>query len=447
MAETETATPTPAAAPAAAPVVPAVPTTPAPAPATPAPAAPAPVTPAPPAAPAAPTGPMSRREARQGLHADLHKPATPAADVSSETPAPETPAATPAAPPETPPGTPAETPADTPEGAKPPVETPKPITIDLDPKHPASMGRNQIAVTDQNSERVVRALLNNEYFRRSTVESYKQHNTDLEGENQSLREELFQLQATEAATKQWRESPQAKEANERYQALVAAEEAGQVPQGTAEQWWNGFVPDVEKLRQQEFDRRMQDSTAKAQTRAAQLWIDAAWTRSQGYAKEVVALPAFRTVFDSAVASFNARLQQGAYQNIRPGDTDAMHTEFQNLLRAHMVADPSVQATLNAMQNRQQQTQQSAATMAAAKEQERKKIADEAIEQFKREQSAKRTATPPHPFGALQSVAQDRAPAPSEPADDSSAAAPSTQQLRRNLRQQVVEDARRLAGGT
>lgn len=359
----------------------------------------------------------------------LHDPATgkfiekqgqdTAADGRSETPNPEA-AATPPT---------GETTTDA------AAATPQPIRVELPQDHPLrAQGIDAITASTPQEERAIRAMLNGTYTRRQEVES-------LRAEIARLREEQMRREASDTASQKWKQTPEYQQAVEQYQSILET-----VGQDAASRYWAGMEESFKQLADAEYIQRQQAYEAQQAEQAVAHWRQEAWANAGRLPEQIRSLPEFSRYFDEAFALFDAGLARGLYADAQ--SPEQLHQEFARVFAAHLMLQPSVKAANAAIaeQERRRSAEAKAradAEAAAAKraEEERKRIADEAVEQYRRSLAEKRQATPPNPLAQVHNaVRTDRTSISSEPEQpDLSNLTP--QQMKRTLREQTREEAR------
>lgn len=379
-----------------------------------------PVAPTPPA----PTGPLTRREARRGLHEDLHAKMT-----AVETPVVETPVSD--APVVAPEGLPTDTPSPAPE---PVAAAPTPIRIPIPDGHPMRStlppGVDAITVGSPHEERAVRAAINS-YARRNENEALK-------AQIQQLQKEKVEREAREAATQKWVGRPEYEQALARYNEIRDA-----FGEADAQQYWKGVNAEFEHIAKQEYDQRIGQVQQEEVEQAAQAWKQEAWVNASTLPSVIRTLPGYSQWFEGAVASFNAELQLGHYPQAQTAED--LHREFLRFFSARLTSQPEVVGVVKSLGERDAQAKALAAAKAAEEQRRIEKIKQDAIDEYKRQAAATRAQTPPHPLGNLGAVSRDRLPTGPEAAVPA-AEDLSPNQLRKALRNASREDFRRRLGG-
>lgn len=385
-------------------------------------------------------GPLTKAEAlkkmKEGLAAKraAQEPAAPAELPKEEKPTAEEPVA------ETPPETvvePVSEPAAEPVPEVAPeqslkAETPR-YVIDIDPNHPiAGTVKGPLILSDEASARAVKALLNGTYARRKDVEVAQEN-------EQKWHEKYLELQTRLDVEKEWRGSESYQQKVEKYNRLMALEEAGELDKGTAQEYWNAGQPEVDQKIHQKLNEAREQLRNEAADRAQRQWTEDAWRRTGSVAEPVRTLPQFRTHFEEAVDLFNVKIGKGHYPNIQPGDAEGLHREFTKFLASQLIAKPDVSAALQNIKNGQQDKSKAAAEAAAAAERERARIKQEAIDEYRKKLAEERGANPPNPIANLGKVSTDRAVASSNGDKDLSEL--SALQARKQSRERALERAR------
>ena len=373
--------------------------------------------------PVVPSGPLTRKEARRGLHEDLHGKMT-------ETPVVETPVVV------APEGQPTDT--VTPAVVETPVAAPvastlTPIRIPIPDGHPMrSTGVDAITVSSPQEERAVRAAINS-YARRNENESLK---TQLH----QLQQEKVEREARDAAMQKWTGRPE-------YAAIM--EKANEIRdafgEDVANQFLRGQNADFEKVAQQEYADRMGAVESERVQQMAQAWKQEAWQNVSTLPAAIRELPSYSQEFEKAVQSFDSELALGHFPDIKPGDGDAMHRAFMQFFSSRLTTLPEVVQVYRSLGERETQARTAAAAKAAEDQRRIDKIRTDAVEEFKRQSAATRTQTPTNPLANLGAVSRDRLPAGSEAAIPA-AEDLSPNQLRKALRNGAREDMRRRLGG-
>jgi len=390
-----------------------------------------------------PTAPLSKREARAQVHADAKaraeaaRPAEEAAAATEKVEATAEGEVKPEAGATTAEGTTAgETgAAKADEAAKPPA--PVAIEIELPPGHPIrSMGVEKLVATSPEQERAIRALVNGSYTRR-------QENERLEKENTDLRREKIERDSHDAASDKWQKSPEYQTAVDQYQKIRDLETSGELPPGSASQFWKGFQADYARLAKQEYDTRMGAVEAEADQRAAEAWKSDAWINANQLPKLFTGLPNFGLWFEEAVQSFEAEIALGHFPQLRTAE-DA-HREFRTFFGSILTRKQAVGQAYRQLKQEEQtraaeQARMEAAAKAAADQRLREQGAREGVQSFKQDAAARRDATPPHPLGQVAAASRGRAPANAEGQDIPADASVHT--VRKLAKAAAREDARR-----
>ena len=397
-----------------------------------------------PVAPAKPEGPLSRREAKTALQESLRQraaaPAEPVVAPEGRSPdAVSVEAKVPGA-------------SETPKVATSPVETlappgpaspaaapaaPQPIRVPIPVGHALrEQGLEFLTAHSPVEERALYAVLNS-YTRRQEVAT-------LQAKVDEYQRRETERAAREAAEEQWKAKPE-------YNTIMAQAQELRETHGdaVADQFLRGFNADFDKMARQEIEARMGEIDQQRIAEAGERWTNEARTRVLALPESIRALPIFNEVFNKAVQSFNSELGLGHYDDengvCRLKNGDEMHQEFFRFLNARLRAQPEVTALVNAVSVREEQGRTAAAARAAEEQRRIEKIRLDAVEDFKRQEAAKRTAMPPHPLGNLAAVSRDRLPAGSEAAEP--AANVPINQLRRDARAAAAERAKQRFGMT
>ena len=410
-----------------------------------------------PVAPAALTGPISRQEARRAVRQTLKATSAPATQPTPS-PAVSSPVLEPVQPLQvTVPATEATLPLVAPEAtpaveALPavqaaasvtptPVEPPKPLApqtfrVEIGGDHPATRGRPQTFEFDsQDKADVFRALVNGTYYR-------VKDNQELQAQVRDLTEWKARREAGDTAQSKWQQTPQYKSAVERYHQIRDT-----VGQEAASEYWKGVESQFQQLADAEFGERWGQFESETAEREGQRWAEEAQRRATAWVPQAIrALPDYARWFNKAVAEFDAAMGTGAFSDpadpeyIRPGDVEGMHKAFTRRLQASITSKDSARAAYKTAQTQQQQIQTTAAQQAALAKLRDDRLKVEAVEQYKRSLAQTRTAVPPHPLGNVGPGVSQPAPvaAQSEPIP----AEASPHQVRRLLRGNVREAARR-----
>lgn len=394
----------------------------------------APPVPAAPVEPAKPEGPLTRREAKRGLHEDLHRKAAEAPAAAPEVRSPDAPSVEvkPLGASETPSASPVETLA-TPGPASPAVTPAAPalIIIPIPEGHPLrEMGVTELVARSPQEERAQRASLNS-YTRRQEVAT-------LQAKVDEYERGRVEQEARDAATQKWMARPEYQAQLARYQEIKDA-----FGEPEAEAWWRGVNAEFDKVAQQEFDTRMGVVDQQRAEQAANAWKNEAWGNVSTLPMALRQLPGFSNWFESSVQSFNAEMQLGHYPQLKTAED--MHREFVRFFQAKLAAQPEVAGVYKSLTEREEQGRTAAAARAAEEQRRIERVKLEAIEEYKRQEAAKRIATPPHPLGNLAAASRDRMPvAGSEAAEPAADLSPN--QLKKSLRNAAREDTRRRFGG-
>lgn len=301
------------------------------------------------------------------------------------------------------------------------------IRIPVPEGHPLrEMGVKELVARDAVEERAQRASLNN-WTRRSENAELRKQLADI-GRKQAF------VEATAVAQEKWMQTPEYAGYATRYAEIKEA-----FGEADANRYWQGIQGDLVKMRDAEFQTRSDAIDQQEMASAADEWVNDARERVQvAIPPSIRELPEFGDWFDRALKTFDAEIVAGEHDDIKPGDTEAMHKKFLAHLTARLARQPAVTAVLNRAKDGDAAAQQTAAAKAAEQQRRDAKIAADAVEAFKRAEAAKRQAVPPHPLGALEPAATAR-PAPGQPAPEDTSGM-STYEFRRAQRQAARGDA-------
>lgn len=399
-------------------------------------AAPTPASPAP-AAPAPQGGLLDRRSARQAMHesqkAKTPEPAAPAAPPTPAEPAAAAPVAPVAEVPKPGETTPPETKA-------PDAPAPTTFSFTIPADHPAARGQERkYTFATQGEADAMAALVKGTYVRPREL-------TEAQQRAETAELELARIKANQDAVQEWQKTPDFKAAQDRNRALQQLEASGEVPAGTADRDWKQTLADFHLVAETKFEEIKATRSAEQNQQAAKAWANEAWVRSAARLPDAVrALPEYPTLWQQAYDSFESEMELGHFPQVT--DREVMHEEFRKFLSIRLGGSVAVQAVLNANQTAKKQAEIAAAARAAEVEAERKRIAEAAVEEFKRSSAAAHRGAPPHPLGNLQRPAGDRA-TPQTPATDVRPAPDNRtgNEVRREQRQLARERGRQITGG-
>jgi hypothetical protein len=270
--------------------------------------------------------------------------------------------------------------------------TPQPVKVPIPQDHPIrEMGLDALEASSPQQERAIRALVNS-YTRRQQVEEAEQRAVTAE-------RELIRVRAEQSAVSKWKATPEYQTAAEKYHEI-----ADSVGQDAADRYWRDVQNDWKQLAEQEYEQQITTAEAAEIERAYNVWKGEAWQRAARIPEHIRQMPDFGRWFNTAVETFDFEVQRGSYPHLQPGDTEALHTEFERFFAARVRSQPPVQ------QLSQQQAAARTREQVARNEAERKRIADDAarnaVEEARRKAAETRQQQPPHPLGRVAT-----APAP------------------------------------
>lgn len=385
-----------------------------------------------------PLGPLSRREVRAALQENIRQRVAKAAETAAPVVAPEVRTSSapsvetkPAGASETPrvAPSPAETLAPPGPAAPPTATTPSLIVIPVPEGHPLrEMGVTELVARNAQEERAQRATINS-YTRRQEVAA-------LQAKVNEYELGRVEQEARDAAMQKWMARPEYETNLTRYQEIKDA-----FGEPEAEAWWRGVNAEFDRVAQQEFDTRMGVVDQQRVEQAATAWKTEAWSNVSTLPAALRQLPVFSKVFEESVPSFDAELRLGHYPQVQTAED--MHREFGRFFQGRLVMQPEVKAAYAALNERETQGRTAAAAKAAEDQRQLERIKQEAVEEWKRQEATKATATPPHPLGNLAAVSRDHMPVGSEAAEP--AANVPVNQLRRDARAAAVQRAKQRFG--
>lgn len=362
---------------------------------------------------------LSRREARRGLHQDrAPKPATVDSASTDTTP-----------------------PAGGSEALPPPSAAPPPspaapaaITIPIPEGHPLrEMGATEFVVQTPQQERAIRAALNG-YARRAETEELKAKLRE-----RDLREAEHNARRT--ASEKWMGRPEYQAALLKYNEMKDA-----FGEQEAEFYWRGVNAEFERLAQEEIQGAVAAIEEREHSENAQRWKNEAWQNASLLPQSVRNLPKFGEWFEEAVASFDSEVRLGHYPQVT--NFEEAHKAFNAFFGSKLTTRPEVIALYRASTQQDEQRHTSAAAKAAEEQRQRERIAQEAVDKYKRDEAAnRRTQVPPHPLANLGAVNRDQRPQSGTPTAGEPAAELTAADVRRQARAGAREDARRRFAGT
>lgn len=319
----------------------------------------------------------------------------------------------------------AETPGEAPAA-------PQLVTIPLPDDHPVRlMGVEQLVAADPEQEQALRALVNGTYYRRQDVEV-------LQRQLEAMQLQQMQTEASREAEAEWMNTPEYKQAVEQYHEILDMQ-----GEAAAQRFWKGMAQEFQNLAEAKYQERMGAYELAQSDAAANAWANQTFQRfSQAMPQPVARLPEFRQWFAEELELFNTRIEAG---HIAPRSAEELNAHMWELLKSRIAREPKAQGVLRAMDTHARNA--AAQREAALKAEQDKKVAAQAVADFKKGAATTRTRIPPSPLS--------RAPSTSAPAGRSTAMAPNTgatengdlspQQLRREARRGAREDARRYLG--
>jgi len=328
------------------------------------------------------------------------------------------------------------------------AEAPKGIVVPIPQGHwLLEMGQPEITAASPEQEQVIRAALNGTYARIQEVKAKDALLAQRDATILQLKEKLVRGEASVAAQAKFPESPLYKAHAETYNEIRDTVS----PEAASAFWQSPAVQnDLRPIEDGEFNTRWEAEQAKADQEAGEAWVSTARSTAQStLPPDMVALPAFSGLFDSAVASFDAEVGSGVYGDPNTLTAEILHEKFGEILRVHLLRDQGMRSVLDARlkardraadtkkQEDARRTAAAAAATAAAT-----KTATEAA-------AAKATAdsrrhAPPHPFGALNDATRGihaSGSASADPEDGPDYSKMNTRQLKKALRTGARQDAR------
>jgi len=299
------------------------------------------------------------------------------------------------------------------------------------------MGQAALTAADPQQERVLRALLNGTYHRRQEVET-------LNAQLAQREEQIARLESTQSAAQKWETSPEYKSALDRYNTLRGLEESGDLPPGTALEFWNGAELKRRELADTEFKDRMKVVETERAERAATEFAAAAWNEAITKIPPIIKdLPDFPKWFRQSLESFDKEFELGHFPQIRTPED--LKVEFSKFFGRRLIAEPAALKEFQRIRASEDKGKKDAAAKAAAALLEKDAIKKQAVDEFKKTAADKRAAAPPHPLGRLAAASRDRPPEAETPGDEIPAGQ-SAHQFRRAAREKAREAARaRLRG--
>ena len=264
------------------------------------------------------------------------------------------------------------------------------IRIELPADHPLrGMGLDALEATSPAQERAMRALLNGSYARVNELQAEK-------AARQAAEQRLLRLESQSAAAEKWKATPEYTKAVEEYEAILDA--AGQA---AASKYWKGVQADLQALVDQEYGVRMSETEAQGVETAANQWSNEAWQHASQLPQEIRSLPNFPRWFHGALVAFNAEIEAGMYdQVLQPGDAEGLHREFAKSFGARLMRENEVAAIYRARAHSDTRQQAEARAAQLNAQRERDRIAQEAVEAFKRTAAGARSGQPLNPLAGI-----------------------------------------------
>jgi len=268
------------------------------------------------------------------------------------------------------------------------VERPQTVRVDL-PDALKEQGRTHLTVPAEEQE-LARALANG-YVRRAQLDELRQQLND-------ERTKRLQLESGLSAQDKIRQTPEYQAKVEKYTKLKDLEEAGELPDGTASEYWRTSQEDLRKLANEEFQQRMQQVEQADVAEAAKVWIADAWQRTQALPPQVRELPHFNEIFNRTVAAFDFEVSQGYHPEIK--DDDTAHEAFRKFFGARLLAEPGVRQAFDAIRQREAERNSANTNQAERDRKLREQAEREGAEKLRRQMAETRQNTPPNPMGKV-----------------------------------------------
>lgn len=316
-------------------------------------------------------------------------------------------------------------------------------------------GRDAISVASEADAQLVKTLLNATGARRRDVEQIQTRLDSALKELAEAKQHRVENDTTAQAQRRFQSTPEYKAKTEKYVRLAELENAGDLPAGTAKDFWDGVNAEFQAFLAGEVGKSREalaeEIAAQEETELGMQFANEAWERASGRVPDFIRNMAdYPRWFENAWIAFDGEVERGAYPQLRPGDREGIHTAFARYLAARLISEPAVVEAHR--QNGERDREQAAAkvgTEAAARTQrqaaEAERLRKEGADQLRRESAQKRATTPPHPMGNLAGgVRGDRAPAGGEQAPDTTNLTP--HELKRQLKRGARTDAARHFGG-
>lgn len=294
-------------------------------------------------------------------------------------------------------------------------ELPKARRIELPPDHPIrEMGVDALTASSDQEERAMRALVNGTYARRQEAEQLQARLRDAEAKHNELIDRLVRVDAEAAAEIKFKQTPEYNQAVAEYREMAQLEQAGQLPQGRSQKYWEATVGQLyNQFRQQEVGTRLDALSTERAEQAGQAWVSDAVSRiAVRYPEEVRALNGFDSRVERTLTQFNALLDHGALPEVPQGDPDALHKAFEDYFQQQLQLWPDFQGLVRRWHEAQSQAERSKQEEALRlqSEQQRKAAEQAAVDQFRKDAATRRDLIPPNPMAGIQHGA--RTPVPS-----------------------------------
>jgi hypothetical protein len=325
---------------------------------------------------------------------------------------------------------------------------PKGIVVPIPQGHPLlEMGQPEITAASPEQEQVIRAALNGTYARIQEVKAKDTLLAERDATILQLKERLVRGEASVAAQAKYPDSPLYKAHANTYNEIRDT-----VSQEAASAFWQSpaVQNDLRPIEDGEFNTRWEAEQARADQEAGDAWVSTARGTAQStLPPEMVALPVFSGLFDSAVASFDAEVGSGVYGDPSTLTAEKLHEKFGEILRVHLLRDESMRSALDVRlkardraeaTNKQEDERRTASAAAATAAAVKAAAAAAAVQAG----ADTRRQAPPHPFGALNDATRGIHASGSAgvgPEDGPDLSQMNTRQLRKTLRTGARQDAR------
>ena len=304
-------------------------------------------------------------------------------------------------------------------------------------------GQAAIDVVSQKDADLVKGILNDRARRSQEAETARAQTAELEKALAEKTEKLIRLEATAAATSQYKQTPEYQAAERRFWQLKDLEEKGQVEEGTASAFWKSTEVDIRKAVDVEAATRMSAVEQEQAVRAEKAWRDAAWQRTSALPEHVRSLPQFQQWYEDERETFEVMLDRGHFdrdiESVPQAERGAtLHAKFFTRLAARLKSEPAVLAAYEAVNKAVAASKPAERVEDITARIEREKKA--AVEAYKLDAAKKRQAVPPHPL-SKSGVGGDPGTVNRAPEEaDTSKMGPS--EFRRHQREQARGDARK-----